>query len=299
MFNVSNTASARIARFGSGATILRSNNSPLSESQLRQAAPSIFAEEKHESRSARFQHIPTFEILRRLDEQGFRPYEVRQGGSRDTDKRNFTKHLIRFRKDGDRMLGDSFREVVLLNAHDGTSSYQMFGGVFRMVCSNGLLVADGECQMIRVPHKGDIAQNVIDAAYTIVDDGARIERTLSDMRQIELHRDEQELFAHAAAELRWTPDENGTSTVPIDTARLNRPRRSEDNSPDLWRTLNRVQENLTQGGTHYVTRDSRGNRRNGTTRPVNGIDGNVNLNRALWVLAEGMRKLKAGEDVAA
>ena len=32
--------------------------------------------------------------------------------------------------------------------------------------------------------------------------------------------------------------------------------------------------------------------RNTTTRPVNGIDQNVKLNRALWVLAEEMRRLK-------
>ncbi len=30
-----------------------------------------------------------------------------------------------------------------------------------------------------------------------------------------------------------------------------------------------------------------------TTRAVNGIDQDIKLNRALWVLAEEMRKLKA------
>lgn len=30
-----------------------------------------------------------------------------------------------------------------------------------------------------------------------------------------------------------------------------------------------------------------------TTRPINGIDQNVKVNRALWVLAEEMRKLVA------
>jgi len=35
------------------------------------------------------------------------------------------------------------------------------------------------------------------------------------------------------------------------------------------------------------------NGRRATTRAVTGIDQNVKLNRALWVLAEAMRKLKA------
>jgi hypothetical protein len=35
------------------------------------------------------------------------------------------------------------------------------------------------------------------------------------------------------------------------------------------------------------------NGRRQRTRPVQGIDQNVRLNRALWLLADGMRRLKA------
>mgnify|MGYP000976629038 CR=1 FL=1 len=34
-------------------------------------------------------------------------------------------------------------------------------------------------------------------------------------------------------------------------------------------------------------------RRQQRTRPVQGIDQNVRLNRALWLLADGLRQLKA------
>lgn len=61
----------------------------------------------------------------------------------------------------------------------------------------------------------------------------------------------------------------------------------------MWRTLNRIQENTIRGGQSYRTVDANNARRRGTTREVKGIDGNVNLNRALWTLAEEMQKLKA------
>jgi hypothetical protein len=70
------------------------------------------------------------------------------------------------------------------------------------------------------------------------------------------------------------------------------PRRSENRAPDLWSTLSVAQEALLQGGQRYRLRTSRGvqDRR---TQPVRSVDGTTNLNRALWQLAEEMRRLKA------
>jgi hypothetical protein len=65
-------------------------------------------------------------------------------------------------------------------------------------------------------------------------------------------------------------------------------RRSVDGGADLWSTSNRVQEAPVSCGL-------RGRRANGQrmrTRPVQGIDANLRLNRALWILAESMHQLK-------
>jgi hypothetical protein len=57
----------------------------------------------------------------------------------------------------------------------------------------------------------------------------------------------------------------------------------------LWSVFNRVQENLVKGGLSGRA----ANGRQQSTRPVQGIDQNVRLNRALWLLADGLRQLKA------
>lgn len=289
--------STKVARFGQGAVILRSRGDALTENQLLQAAPSIFATNPHSSRSERYTYIPTIDVLRGLQAQGFSPYEVRQGGSKDDEKRGFTKHMLRLRHastNGELVAGDSHRELILLNAHDGTSSYQLMSGMFRVVCTNGLITCTGG-QMQRIAHKGNVIDNAIEGAFQIIEHSEDTVHAIEDMRSLTLNNDEQEAFASAALELRYNAkDDNGeVKAAPVQPKQILASRRSVDKSPDLWTTFNRVQENLVQGGNGYVHRDSKGNRSYRHTRPVQSIDGNVTLNRALWVLANKMQELKA------
>ena len=79
---------------------------------------------------------------------------------RDEGKREHTKHMIRLRH-ASQINGAEANEIVLLNSHDGTSSYQMLAGMFRFVCSNGLVCGNTVAD-VRVPHKGDVAGLVIE-----------------------------------------------------------------------------------------------------------------------------------------
>ncbi len=287
----------KVSRFGSGSTILRAKNGYLEEGQIADACPSIFASEAHSSRSEKYTYIPTIEVLRGLQREGFQPVEVRQGGSRDEEKRGFTKHMIRLRHASsvDLVGGDSVRELVLLNSHDGTSSYQLMSGLFRMICTNGLITCEGG-EMQRIAHKGDIINNVIEGAYTIIENGRDIGQRIDYMRGVTLEQGEGEAFAKAALALRYTAKDAETGEVkesPVSPSQVLRVRREADAGNDLWRTFNRVQEHLIDGGQRYVHRAESGRRSMRETRPVRSIDGNVNINRGLWVLAQEMGKLKA------
>ncbi len=70
-------------------------------------------------------------------------------------------------------------------------------------------------------------------------------------------------------------------------------RRHEDRPNDLWTCFNRVQENVIRGGLSYrQTNEETGRIAHRTTGAVRSVDGDVKLNRALWVLAEEMAKIK-------
>jgi hypothetical protein len=83
-------------RFARNTFVVRSE-APLAEDQMRRAAPSIFAQGKHASRSDRYTYIPTIDVLRGLKREGFEPFMVAQSKSRIEGKTEFTKHMIRMR----------------------------------------------------------------------------------------------------------------------------------------------------------------------------------------------------------
>jgi hypothetical protein len=281
-----------IPRFSrsNGAASYTSRTGPIPTDHLRSIAPSIFAEDAHTSRSEKYTYIPTSEILTRLQAEGFQPYSVAQGGSRDATKRGFTKHLLRLRHESQALqVGATHNEIVLLNSHDGTSSYRLMAGVFRLVCQNGMVVADSLLEDIRIPHKGDIAGQVLDGCISILDQLPRVSESVREMEAIRLSSAEENIFARAALIARY----DDAAAAPIQASDIIRPRRREDSENTLWQTLNRTQENLIRGGVSYVQRDTNGRRiARRETRPIQGIDQNTTLNRALWTLAEEMRALK-------
>lgn len=271
------------SRFSSRAPVLRSDR-PLSDDQIRSVVPSIFAEAPHDSRSERYVYIPTASVLTSLRQEGFEPFMVCQTRVRKDDRRDFTKHLIRLRHAS--QINDSeAHEIILLNSHDGSSSYQMLAGMFRFVCHNGLVCGDTTAD-IRIPHKGNIADQVIEGAYEVLDGFERVDQTCEQMRAITLDAGEEHLLAHATLALKYDDPEQGT---PITETQLLAARRHDDHKPTLWSAFNRIQENLIKGG--LSARSATGRRQR--TREVVGIDQNLRLNRSLWMLAEGMRQLKS------
>jgi len=264
----------------------------LSDDQLRSVAPSIFAEGAHESRSERYAYIPSIQVVHALRDQGFFPVAVAQSRTRDASKQDHTKHLVRFRRDS-ALEADSRHgvpEAVLINSHDGSSSYWVLEGAFRAACKNGLIVATGDVQGVKIGHTGKILERVVEGTYQVIANANRAIEVSREWAQVGLDRDERHVFARAAAQLRYEGDDRVDELA----SKIQIVRRAEDVSNDLWTVFNRVQEGLLRGGQTY--RSEAGRRV--SARPVKSIDRNVGLNQALWTLGNEMAKLK-GVAVAA
>ena len=286
----SHTAPNLAARFGRDTFVIRSDT-PLAEDQMRRAAPSIFATGKHGSRSDRYTYIPTSEVLRGLQREGFQPFMVAQSKSRIEGKTEFTKHLIRMRHVGqssEHRARPEANEIILINSHDGASSYQLLAGKFRFVCCNGLVVGSVSND-IRIPHKGNIQNEVIEGAFRVLEDFEAVDASTDAMKALTLRPEEECAFATAALALRYGARSEGQPPAPITVGQLIERRRPEDLRQSLWDSFQAVQENSMRGG--QPGRGSQGRRMQ--TRPVASIDRTVSLNRALWMLAEEMKKLKA------
>ncbi|EAA8386737.1 DUF945 domain-containing protein [Salmonella enterica] len=265
------------SRFGRINQIRRDR--PLTREELMQYTPSVFGEDKHASRSDRYSYIPTITLLENLRREGFEPFFACQSRVRDPGKREHTRHLLRLRRTG-QITGQQVPEIIILNSHDGSSSYQLLPGYFRQVCTNSLVCGQSLGE-IRVPHRGDIVGKVIEGAYDVLGVFDRVEEKREAMQSLLLPPPAQQALAKAALTYRF-----GEEHQPVTTAQVLTPRRREDYGQDLWTVWNTLQENLLKGG--LPGRTVQGKRTH--TRAVNGIDGDVRLNRALWVMAEQMQQ---------
>jgi len=273
----------------------------LTEDELRSFAPSVFAIDKHESRSDRFRPIPTIEIIRGLAKEGFSVVGAQQSNARDASRVNHTKHMLRIRKlDDDRVnsVGDVVSEMILKNANDGTSVYDLMAGLFRVRCANSLVVQVSTIDSVKVRHSGDVMTKVIEGTYSVINGACAALEAPSLWGRIELDRDERRIFAEAAHVMRFG-DEDGEVHTPIQPHQLLSARRVDDMGHDLWKTFNVAQENVIRGGLQGVGRDANNRTRRVTTRSVNGIDQTVKLNKALWLLADKMAELKGEKSLAA
>lgn len=163
---------------------------PLTNDMLRAAVPSIFATEAHESRSARFAPVPTVSVLDGLRAEGFEPFSAVQARTRVEGKAEFTKHMVRLRhRSLTNTAGDSF-EIVLVNANDGTSAYQMIPGFFRFICENGLMTGEtfGE---VKVRHSGNAIGEVIEGAYHVLQDAPCVAEQVKEWKGTRLREAEQ------------------------------------------------------------------------------------------------------------
>ena len=269
------------------------NACALTQDEMYKIAPSIFAVQKHESRSERFRPIPTIEILKGLEEEGFVPVGVKQSNSRDANKREFTKHLVRLRRIDDNIkyqVGDTICEILLKNANDGTSAYELMAGLFRITCLNSMVAQKGTLESTKVYHSGNVQDKVIEGTYRVLNQAEHALLAPENWSKIILNQEEKKLLADSAKVIRFGEIKTENE---ISSSQMLAARRAEDIKDDLWTVFNRIQENVIKGGIKFKTIDNEtGKTRMGRTRQVNAIDQDIKLNRALWHLTTEMAKLK-------
>jgi hypothetical protein len=255
---------------------------------IRQRAPSAFAEEPHSSRSDQYVYLPTYKVLEALYGEGFRAFQASQARSRKPNGSEYTKHLIRLRHPDMAPVGGGgvIPEIAFLNSHDGSSAFKLKLGMFRLVCLNGM-VTGHDFAGVSVYHKGaDIRQDVLEGAFSVVQQAPQLMESIGTLHNTGCSEVEAEVLAGSLLTYQY-----GQEAPPVEPFMLAKPRRPEDHGDDLWTRYNVIQENATKGGLPY--RNSASGRRN-TTRAVRGIDADLKINAALWDLTQQMLRLKDG-----
>jgi hypothetical protein len=255
------------------------NGAALSDERLH-STPSLYSEKAMDNLSSKYRFVPTSRVMDGLRENGWVPVSVEQQRVRKVEKIGYQKHLIRFRQQAQMdSLNEYNMELVLINSHDGGSSYQLTAGIYRRICQNGLVVGEETFQTIRFRHTGTEAREILKASLNVIQWMPELNKSISAMKERQLTGLERVRFAEHALILRYP--NIGKSPIYGDTLLISR--RDADIGDSVWNVYNRIQENLIVGGINDGLRGKNGRLR--SMRGIKGIDSKVQLNKQVWSLA--------------
>ena len=237
--------------------------------------PSALAQSAHHSRTKRYKFFSTHEIVMRLQDRGFTVARSSESGVRNPDYNGFQRHqvFLDFPQDDGLHTSTQKMQLRLVNSHCGTAPLRLLLAVYVMVCSNGLIAPRDHHDLLNYRHvrHGFDPEFVHDKAIAYA---LATKTQIAHMEQRELHPEEQLKFAHYAIGLRW-PDGNHP---PFDPRKMLHARFDQQNHPDLWSVLNRVQDNVLNGFTYFNPEL----KKDRLVRPLTSIPRDLNINQRLW-----------------
>jgi hypothetical protein len=259
--------------------------------ELKEIAPSIFTKKGSDKTSSKYTHIPTDRVIKDLELLGWGVVDAKEVNARQ-DK-GYQKHLVVFRNpdvsinkkstnvDGDVFEDIVFPQILVTNSHDGKNSFKFQAGLYRMVCENGLVIADQQFEDYTIRHMGydfEALQNVIKDMISNLD--LTVE-SMNKMRKIELDENQQFEFAKKLLDIRVEGTDNMYKEDQIGDILV--PQRKEDFGDDLWSVFNRVQENIVEGNFKYYNAKTLGTERQ--ARPIKNFKQDMDVNKKLFSAA--------------
>lgn len=254
----------------------------LSNKQLIAKCASIGANQPAANTSKSYSFIPTIKAVDHLRDSGWVPVEAKQGKVNAIHREGFQQHVITFTKP-DLDLGNRRIQMNLYNSHDAGSAYILSGGIYELICSNGLVVGSNIAEY-RHPHINFSPDQFIESAKFVAGTMTEVATRVEAWEKIELEDPEIFTFADAAHDI-FTKGKSHSSTNP---SQLLIPRRQADDSPSLWKVFNRIQENIIRGGLLGISENGRRSR----TRGITNIKRDKLINQSLWSMCEYIADFK-------
>jgi len=260
---------------------------------LKEVCPLAFAKEAtNPDVSGKYLFVNTETIIDDLDKLGWKPVQAAQRASRGKST-IFSKHMIAFQnpdlkikgKDGD----DSFPRIIMTNSHDGMQAFKFSVGIFRLVCSNGLVVADEQFSDFKIKHKGYTFGELRGVVNQAVSDLPNKVEVLNQMKQRVLTQVEKNKLALDAMLVRAgiEPGSEKAKKFNYDDETIIDildPKRDEDKGDDLWRVFNVVQEKITQGDFHAALTGAKVRK----VRKIKSFEKDLKVNKELFKLATAL-----------
>lgn len=266
-------------------------NEFLTKDQIREIAPSVFTQKANPSTTSKhYVHIPTERVIDDMEALGWGVVDAKQVKARKGV--GFQQHMVIFGNDNIVINGEDgdtvMPRILMTNSHDGKNSFQFQAGLYRLVCSNGLVIADAEFASLKIRHMGyDLAELKV-VIEEIVEKLPLTVECMNRLKQTKLNQEQAEKFALEAIGLRFgdvkevgdNTEEKNTSGITLDVSQVLEATRPEDEGNDLWSIFNVVQEKLVHGMIDY-----RSNGKVRKARKIKNFKQDTKINQDLYKLA--------------
>ena len=265
------------------------NHEPLNDDEIKHLCPVAFKRRMVKSEIAKlglskhYSFVPTTKVVDDLRSMGWECVDAKQVKARKKATNGYQKHMLTFEHPDYKVDGATeYPQLLLTNSHDGGNAFTLSAGIFRLVCSNGLVIKSEDYGDARLVHKGYSFEAV---QKLVTDFTAEIDTALTKvtaMKRTQLTTDQIIQFAKQAALLRFKAasynEDNIADVVELDG--LHSSTRPEDNGNGLWEVYNRVQESLINGYYHYKvgTKSRKG-------RTIKSFKQNIDVNKKLSEIA--------------
>ena len=267
-----------------------SKHQPLKDNEIKYLAPVAFKSEMTTQEVANlglsdhYSFVPTMNVVRDLQTMGWDCVDAKQVKARKKSTNGYQKHMLTFEHPKYKVEGvEEYPQLLLTNSHDGGNAFQLSAGIFRLVCSNGLVIKTEDYGSQRLIHKGysfEAVQEMVEGFIATIDETMT---RITAMKRTQLDKDQMTEFAKQAALLRFTSksynEENIDKVVYIDE--LLEATRKEDDGNAVWEVFNRVQERLVGGNYHYKGTKDKPRK----ARPIKNFKQNFEVNKKLSELA--------------
>jgi len=229
----------------------------MSTEEIKKACPSAYTTKPSQDVSKYYTHIPTYQIIEDMEKLGWGVVDAKEVKARKYV--GTQKHMLTFRNtdivvegnDGDTV----YPQVIVTNSHDGKNSFKFQCGLYRLVCSNGLVVADAEFGKLRITHMGYNFETLQETIKNIVEQLPLTVESMNKFKNTELTKKQKYDLARKALETRFDvqKEQKVDKIYQIDLDEFLKPVRKEDEGDNLWSVFNVIQEKIVEGDFEYIS----------------------------------------------
>ena len=241
--------------------------------------------------SNKYVQANTMTVINDLAKLGWYPVQAKQCRNKKGSAGVRSFHMVAFQNpnvkitkmgaNGENIV-DAYPRIILTNSHDGYNSFKFMVGLFRLVCSNGLVVADNQLVDMSIRHINYNFEELRKIVANAIEQVPNIVMTMNKMQEIELNDEQKETIAKEVIRIRKGIDDNVKFDIDKDTIRdILSPIREEDKGNDLWSVFNVCQEKLIKGGYMAINRGKKARKQRGIT----SIKKDMEFNQKLWGVA--------------